>query len=120
MNAKIAPKSDDKEKESTDKKEKKEEEETKKEEQDFLTRKCGWLCCGLCTDTYKQKRPVGTQFSEKTERKVTDMCCLLIFIVTMLLWIALGIFASQAGEPKRLIYGRDLTVIAWKKKIEMK
>ena len=52
MNAKIAPKSDDKEKESTDKKEKKEEEETKKEEQDFLTRKCGWLCCGLCTDTY--------------------------------------------------------------------
>ena len=57
MNAKIAPKSDDTEKESTDKKEKKEEEETKKEEQDFLTRKCGWLCCGLCTDTYKKKRP---------------------------------------------------------------
>ena len=57
----------------------------------------------------QKKRPVGTQFSEKAERKVTDMCCLLIFVLTMVLWIALGIFASQAGEPKRLIYGRDLT-----------
>ena len=110
MNAKIAPSSssnNEEKKETSDTTSKKETKEEKQE--DYVTRKCGWMCCGLCTDEYKKKRPVGTQFSEKKERKVTDMCCLLIFIVTMVLWIAIGIFATQAGEPKRLIYGRDLT-----------
>ena len=52
MNAKIAPSS------SSNNEEKKETSDTKKEtkeekQEDYVTKKCGWLCCGLCREESK-------------------------------------------------------------------
>eukprot|EP00939_MAST-03C_sp_MAST-3C-sp1_P003986 g3986.t1 len=68
----------------------------------------GFLCCGLCKKV-KHERGTGSQFLEKQERKCTDCFCLVVFLLVMLLWFFVGMFAAHTGEPRKLIYGTDST-----------